>query len=49
LLARLGVPVEQSLAISLLFGAALALAALPGLPLWLVPRATRAPRPAAAP
>jgi uncharacterized membrane protein YbhN (UPF0104 family) len=49
LFARLGVPAEQSLAISLLFGAALALAALPGLPLWLLPRAPRAAPPAAAP
>jgi uncharacterized membrane protein YbhN (UPF0104 family) len=49
LFSLLGVSGEQALAISLLFGFALALAALPGLPFWLAPRRERASRPAAVP
>ena len=36
LLARAGIATESALAISVLFGAALLVAALPGVPLWLL-------------
>ena len=45
LFAQLGVPAEQALAISVLFGAALLAAALPGLTFWLAPQAAASVRP----